>query len=212
MATNVVPTDVVSVRAWSTLGNQAAVNTYNFECISQSGSGATDQDVANGFDGFMSTFYTTILANQSRYNGVQVYFLRRTGPLPSPAQSTAGAGPGVGGVDAMPRNTCAILKYRSFSRGPGGRGRVFLGMLPTDTMDANGHPTTGFNTFVNAFAANLLLNTIIGTPPNTITLAWVLARRAVPVTVEQIIFAESANKFGQMHKRGDYGRPNASPI
>lgn len=204
--------DVLAVRAWCKLGTQASVNTYNFEVISSAGAGATDQDVANGMDGFMSTFYETILANNAVYRGVQVYFIKRTGPLLQPVSSITGQTPGTGGAKALPLNTALILKYSTVVRGPSGRGRVFLPFLSASAMEADGHPTVAVTNFVDAFGNSLTSTTIIGTPPNTATLAWVLVAKNPVVTTGQIVNVGTANKFGQMHKRGDYGKPNDSPI
>lgn len=214
MATTVQVGDIIAIRVWTALNDQAAVNTYNFQAIASTGTGVTDVDVAAAFVGFMGTFYGNLCSNATLYKGVQVYFVKRIsgGALPNPANDISGAGNCTGGALALPRNTAAVLKYNGFSRGPGGRGRVFLPFLPTDTQDANGEPNTAVRTFIDAFAANLLNPTVVGTTPNQVTFSWILLHRGPPITAEQLIAAASAGKFGQMHKRGDYGRPNVSPI
>jgi hypothetical protein len=212
MATPIVVGDIIAVRGWTQFAPQAAVNTFNFQCTAITGTGATDAVAASQFDLLLSTFYPTIICDQASYRGVQVYFLKRTGILPLPAQSNANTAAGIGGTLALPRNTAAILKYATLLRGPGGRGRLYLPFLPTDTMTAQGDPTAGFNTFVTNFGATLLTPTIVGTGPNTSTLVWSLAHRGPVITSTPIATARSADKFGQMHKRGDYGRPNSSPV
>lgn len=212
MAIQIAVGDVLAVRVWCRLGVQSAVNTYNFSCISSAGAGATDQDMADGFDGFMSTFYETVLANNATYRGVQVYFMKRDGVLPGPVSSITGFTPGAGGPKALPLNTALILKYQAVTRGPAGRGRVFLPFFSASAMEADGHPTVAVTNFVDAFGANLLNPTVIGTAPNTATLKWVILRKGPPIVTTEIVTVGTANLFGQMHKRGDYGKPNTSPI
>jgi len=58
------------------------------------------------------------------------------------------------------------------------------------------------------------LQTVTGAA-GTVSMAWILARKprsSQATSNGQIVHAESADKFGQLHKRGDYGRANASPI
>lgn len=217
MATQLQIDDVLSTKVWSSLSEQAAVNTYNFQVVATTGAGQTDQDWANGMDLASSIFYTTFQASSVNYDGVQVYFLRRGGAIStlSPVQSTTNAGPGTGNPAALPKNTCPILKYRGELRGPSQRGRVFLPFCSIDGTTALGVPTAALNTLITGFGTTFLTPTVLGTPPNTATLRWVIAHRQPapnPVTTSLIIQALSADKFGQMHKRGDYGRANLSPI
>lgn len=216
MATQMQVGDILSAKIWSSLSDQAAVNSYNFAVISSAGAGATDQDLANGMDLLCSTFYKTFMASSVNYDGCQVYFLLRTGGiLPSPVQSTTHAGSGTGNAMALPKNTCPILKYRGIGRGPSQRGRVFLPFASIDATTALGVPTAAINTLITAFGVGLASPTVIGTPPNTVTVVWGIVHRHVPPavpTLSAIVTAISADKFGQMHKRGDYGRSNGSPI
>ncbi len=218
MSTQMATGDIMSARVWSTAGPQAAVNTYNFVVTSTTGAAQTDQQLADALDVFFAAFYLLILGNGANYNGTQIYFLKRGAPgvLPAPVKATAGAASGSGGADIVPKNTAGIMKYSTGGRGPGSRGRVFLPFIATAFMDPLGDPDTGLNTLINGFGTNLLLGVSIGTTPDTAQLKWCLVHRTLPpvVTISQVILlnAESANKFGQLHKRGDYGRPNVSPI
>ena len=215
MATQLDVDDLLSARVWSTLGSQAAVNTYNFRVTATTGASQTDQQFATAIELFFAALYLLILANNAVFNGVQVYRRRSDRPLTAPVQSTAATANGSGGVDAIPKNSCAILKYSTIGRGPGNRGRVFMPFVATAFMDPSGDPDVGLNTLLNGFATNLLIGVNIGTAPDTASLKWVLARfpkLPAPPTDRQIAAASSANKFGQQHKRGDYGRPNVSPI
>jgi hypothetical protein len=217
MAITMAVGDILSARAWLSLDEQAAVNTFNYEVISSTGVGRTDQDFANDFDTGFAAFYKSLVPPTVTYRGIQVYYLHRTGGgvKPPPVSSLAGSGFGTATNAPLPRNTAPILKYSTNSRGPGGRGRIFLPFVSSDFLASNGRPTIAFEVLVNSAASGLLLPFVSGALPNRCTLAWVLLRKhlgADPTVTGQIIQALSADKFGQMHKRGDYGRANESPI
>jgi len=215
MASQISITDILSLKTWTTFGPQAAVNTYNFRCVNVTGGSVTDQDFVTAFAALMGTFYAAVCANGVTFNGCQCYFLRKSGStfLPPPVKDTVGAGPCTGGADALPRNTALIMQYFSnVRRGPGGRGRVFIPFLATAVMDADGHPTTTVNTLVQGFFNSLFGPTIVGTTPNTATFDWVIIQRKPTLDFTLVSEGGPTKKFGQMHKRGDYGRANVSPI
>lgn len=215
MAVAMQVNDILAARIWTTLDDQSAVNTYNYECISVTGGGITDQDLSNSIDTLWATFYKGVMSIAGKYNGVQVYYVKRSGSLPSPVKTTSSAGAGLSPNPTVPPNAAAIFKYQTFVRGPSGRGRVFLPFLATANMAPDGRPTSAFDTALAAQAALVLAPLTITSGGNSATLAWVLVHRQTPPTpptATQITQAESAGKFGQMHKRGSYGRPNASPI
>lgn len=206
--------DIIVARAWCTAGGQAAVNTYGYECVSQAGAGATDVDFLAALTGTFSAFYKGLLPPNCSYDGLQGYFLKRAGLLPPPVNDVTGAGAGVTGTTCIPRGMAGIMKYATNIRGPGGRGRVFLPFVSQNYQDTTALPTNAYQVFVNSFASFLLAPLIVGSGGNTVTMVWSLIHRKAPdpITGHQITTAESAQKWGQMHKRGEYGRLNAAPI
>jgi len=215
MAVSISVGDILSVRAWNSLGDQAAVNTYNFACISLTGGAVTDQDFVTAVAIPMQSFYTQAQSTHSVYNGCQCYFLKRSGPLPFPVKDITGAGAGIQTGTPTPRVAAFILKYNTNLRGPEGRGRVYLPFVAAVFLDNTGDPTTAWNVLANGFASVLLTPITVTSGGSSATFTWSLVKRPAggPVTATgQIISAESAQKIGQMHKRGDYGRANASPI
>lgn len=204
-------------KAWSVLDEQAAVNTYNYVCTAISGSGATDADLAAALDAGFAAFYRPLYPNTVEYRGAQVYFLKRLGLLTAaaPVASLAAAGVGTATGPPMPRVSCSILSYNTGLRGPANRGRLYLPFTSTDWQANNGRPTNAFAVFANSYLTTVITPLVVGTPPNTATLVWSLLHKvngAVPISRGPIINAQAADKFGQLHKRGDYGRANTSPI
>lgn len=209
--------DILACRAWLQLDEQGAVNTYNFVVTSNTGTGGTDQDLATAFDTSVGPFYQSLIPVTVTYRGIQVYWLKHIGLLTvaAPVQSIASSGVGTASGNPLPRNAAPILKYNDGLRGPAHRGRLFFPFVSTLYSANNGRPTTALATALNAFSASLMAPYTVGTSPNQSTLQWCIIQKhkgAVPTVRGNILFADSANKFGTMHKRGDYGRPNASPI
>lgn len=213
----IVAGDLVSARAWCTLANQASVNTFNHQCITVTGAGCTDQDYCNAVDAVAVNFYGPWMTTHSRYDGIQAYILHRaTGGLkPAPVSTTASSGAGTALGDPMPPNTAAVLKYNTNLRGPGGRGRVYLPFAAVSWASVDGTTTNAADVLINSFASALLNPLVVTGTGGTATFVWELLKKhkgADPTATGQIINAFSAAKFGQMHKRGSYGRPNESPI
>ena len=207
--------DILSARVWMALGVQACVNTYNYAVFSVSGGGITDQDFTNSFDLLVATIYRSWMATAAEYRGVQTYFLKRAGTLPAPVKTISSAGPGVSPNPTVPTVSRAVLSYSTFLRGPAGRGRVFLPFLSGLNVAVDGSTTPSFDTAVNSLASVLLSPLIVSSAGSTATFVWSLVTRhpkPAPPTANQILQAEGAQKFGQIHKGGSYGRPNISPI
>jgi len=216
MSTSIQVGDILSARVWASANAQASVNSYNFQAISLTGGGVTDQDFANAIDTTTANLYGPLFTPQVTYNGVQVYYLKRTPMvLPNPVKAVASAGPGTAGGSILPLQTAGILKYNTTLRGPAGRGRVYLPFISSSFLTTLGEPTTAYSVLVNSFCSAMLPPLVVTNGASTCTLVWSLVRKELlpaPPSATQIVFAESAEKFGVMHKRGDYGRLNVSPI
>jgi len=156
--------DILSVRAWATLFDQASVNTFNYKVITITGGAITDQDLSNAVDILLATFYKSFLSVNSEYRGVQTYFRKRAaGFLPAPVKTITSAGNGTQPIPVAPPNTAAIFKYATNVRGPGGRGRIYLPFVSTNLVDGFGVPTTSLNVLINSLASALLLPLTITT-------------------------------------------------
>lgn len=209
--------DILAARAWVQLDEQGAVNTYNFTCLSKTGAGGTDQDLATALDSLFASFYIPMLSATTEYRGTQVYFLKRLGLLTgaAPVSSIANAGLGSAASYPLPRVATAVVSYNNGLRGQRNRGRIFLPFVTADFLASNGRPTVGLETLVNSFLSVMLAGFTVGGGGNTSSVVWSLLHKvkgAIPTDRGPITHAELAEKFGGMHKRGDYGKPNASPI
>jgi hypothetical protein len=217
MATQIAVNDMLAARYWFVLNEQAAVCTFNYQAISAAGAGVTDQDLANKLDTDFNIFWKDLVPPAVTYRGVQIYFRNRGVGVYLPAPVSAGLGSGVGTATnpPVPRVACLMMKYRTVIRGPGGRGRLYFPFVSNDFVASNGRPTVAYGVLVNSAAANFLLPYTVTVGVNSTTLVWVLLRNhfgALPTVTGQIVNAEASDRIGQMHKRGDFGRANSSPI
>jgi len=209
--------DIMSCRAWCTSGPQAAVNTYNFQVIASTGAGQTDQNLADAIDTFFASLYIPGMSPGATYNGAQVYFIKRTPPalLPNPVFSVASAGPGTSGTNSIPKASAPLIRYSTDKRGPGGRGRIFIPFVSTIFVGPGGDPNAAWHTLVDSYCANLLVGVNLGSSPDTATLSFVLCHRPkLPTqpTAQIITACRAEDKIGTLHKRGDFGKGNLSPI
>lgn len=211
MPTTLINGDILAVRAWCSFDDQAAVNTFNFRISNKTGTGIDDQDAANLFDLYMSAFYPPLIANGARYNGVQVYIINHVGPKPAAVKSIANAADGSGGTNAIPRGASAILKYNTSQRGPAARGRLYIPFIATGAMDPHGEPTSAVNAYFQTFFDATATTFVLGTAPNQVDADWIIYHRAIN-DYDFIVDGGPAAKFSFFHRRGDYGKPNASPI
>jgi len=212
MATIISSGDCFALRAWTVLGNQAAVNTWNFNASAVSGAIVTDQDVCTNFDAAIDTLYKNTMPPTATYRGVQFYFTKKTGGLPNYVFSTANAGPGIVGTTPAPRQSAGILQYEGFLRGPKHRGRVFIPFPAVDQMDADGSPLASYVTFLDSFATLLLSPITVTSGAGSVSLNWIIPHKGSPFTFDFVLTARGVKKFATMKKRGDYGRVNTSPI
>jgi hypothetical protein len=217
MAAIIAPNDILAVRMWTVNEEQAAVNTFNYVCLSKVGAGPTDQDLADWADANIGSYYKSLMPPSCEYRGAQVYFLLRAGgpPLPNFVKSVAHAAVGTATGPPLPGNAAGILKYATLFRGPANRGRVFLPFISDDFLATNGHPTNGFVTLVNGMGALINANPTIGSGGNTGVMEWDIVHRPKggPVSLRgPVATAEAGISFATMKKRGNYGRANKSPI
>jgi len=213
MATAFQTGDIFAIRAWMTLNEQAAVNTYNYSCITVTGGAVTDVDFLAAVQTAYAAFYKSLSALNVVYNGIQGYFMKRTGPLVNPVSNVASAGNCTFSSLPLPRVACGMLKYNTTVRGPGGRGRLYLPFVGSDYVDDDGKPTAAYDVLVNSWASNLLSPVVVTSGGSSATLVWgIKTGSGAGMTCAQITEAKSADKWGNLHKRGDYGRANSAPI
>jgi hypothetical protein len=202
----------ITVRMWTSVANQAAVNTFHYLVDTLTGT-VSDLTTALAFDNlFADTSHgiVTMIGNNVRYCGVQVYLSSRT-PMPIPAFSITHANNGIGGAELMPLQSCGITSWMSTFTGPSNRGRTYWPFPAAPFSDADGFPTNTYLTYMESLAGDLSPLVIVGSGGNTADLKHVIKHVNLPTSVD-VVSRINRRKFATQKRRGDYGRPNVSPI
>jgi len=210
MAIALAVNNIVQTRMYCTLDNQVSINSLFFLVNSIGTPAATDADVATFMDTAVGAAIKAMLPTASEYRGFQAQIVW---PNPRrPAQTgNAGAGAGTVASDPLPTQVTGLVFLTSNIAGPGGRGRIYL-PFPTESQnDASGLPTAGYQTLAGAVITAWFGASAIAEGGRTANLVPVLYKRSAHTTT-QLITGGVRAKWATQRRRGDYGRPNISPI
>jgi hypothetical protein len=205
--------DVLEVRAWTTCGNQAAVNTTFWMVNAVGGPPPTNQDAVGAFDAIFGPFYQGLLCPDARYNGCQLAMpLIVPQPLTVSSISAAGVGTFVGVTAA--RQAAGLIHLQTNFSGPRYRGRNFIPFIP-----AGGYAVDGTLTVAYELALALLANaiegpvTVLGGGGTALCNPVIFHRSPTIVPRTTLVTNVAISRFiATQKRRGDFGRVNVSPI
>lgn len=212
MATTLQVGWILTTQLWSLFGDQAAVNTYHWHVDSVGGAPSTDQDLGDTVQANVVTPYRALLANGVTYKGIVTQAIW---PLPASVavHSVVGAGIGTGGAGELPLQVSGIISWYTSTAGRHGRGRSYIPFPSTNANDsgAGGIPTNAYVTALDTYAAALgaTLSLVLG--GRTANVSRVLYDRATH-GFTFVTTRASRQKWATQRRRGDYGRPNSSPL
>jgi hypothetical protein len=211
MGVNIVTGNIVEVNIFCKTGVQIAVNRHYYKCISHAGTGATDLEVAADFAAGLDSFYKPLLSVNATYAGAGI---RRVSPGTPTVTVYDATDAGVGGVagDMLPTQTCGIITKRTDMGGPAYRGRTYVPFPGEADSGADGLPTAGYITRLQALAAALLTDYNPGAGGNTSTLRPHFANTADWPVVFEIRSTVARAKWGTQRRRGSYGATNTAPL
>lgn len=201
--------DIMQVRVWTQLNDQAAVNTFYYRITALTGL-VDEGDFVVGFDSTVNAAYKVIIANSAEYIGVQGRIVNRTG-LAIMQSTVANRGIGTGGPVAVARQTCGISSWTTAFAGPGHRGRTYW-PFPAASEDIDpGTPNTAYVTALDDLCGDIKGLTHQDVGANSVDCALVLRIAADP-GYNYILNFQSHKKWATQRRRGSYGRPNVAPI
>lgn len=209
-ATPLLAADILRVAAIAQLGAQVAMNVWHYFVVSATGTPATDQDVINTVDTTIATLYKGIIPSEVTYKGILGGIINRS-PNPLPVQSTTGAGAGVTAVEPMPKQAAGITSWYTAFAGPGYRGRTYWPFISSGYQDVNGEITNAGKAAMDAVAGALQGLTSISTGGRTATIALAIYHKKVKLTTP-VATRLTRTVVATQKRRGDYGRPNTSPL
>jgi len=190
--------------------SQLSENRYTYQATNLIG--APDQAmVALQFNNLASGLYSAWLPTIAQYQGCIVRSLNN--PIYSQTVNRQVVA-GIGGSAMVPGMACGIISKYSDTKGPSGRGRVYLPFVDTQNMLASGElDPVNATPLMDAIRAGLipfgggvvtltdgvnsvdLVPVLVGSPPG-------------PATTKLITSVVSQTKIGTQRSRSDYGALN----
>jgi len=212
MAYTIQPDDLLKIRLYTSLRNQAAVNTFYYHVLPAAMTGTWDAAlVLTNWANVMAPLLKPVLAILAHYDGCSIQSIKGS-PFTALIYSSQASGNGTNATNPLPTAVCGMISRRSSFAGPRWRGRLYMPFPTSSSIDTNGQPSATYITGLTNFANGV-------EPPAGMTMTGSgTSLRLDPViyskvakTWAAIIGHEYPSKFGTQHKRGDYGKPNFSP-
>jgi len=210
MPAQLIAGDILQMRVWCSDTEQASVNTVYYKVLSITGD-IDDLDAAVQFDTLIASSMKDFLNNNATYDGVQCRIWNRV-PLPIAQSSTGGAGVGVGGAVALPRQTCGLISWKTEKAGPGYRGRWYMPFPAVSADVTDGKPSTGYVGSLVDFANLLITYTAIDAGGGSVAAVDMVLNSIVHAAQNKITNARGNDRWATQRRRGSYGRSNLSPI
>jgi len=210
VAIRLVNGDIIEGRVYVTMGGQTSINVVHFLGSGQIGLGGTLVEACQAFNNAMVTALKPLLSSSASYRGCG---MRRIAPgTPSVEEfNVTGAGAGSVTGDPLPKQTCGIISKRTDFAGPRMRGRFFVPFPGESDNDSDTTPSTTYMTRLTTLASALILGFNAGIGPDATTFDLVIYHR-VGGSTNAVTAMLTREKWATQRSRGDYGRPNASPI
>jgi len=189
---------------------QNAINVVHWRIQSQTGTGATMQEIANKLSTDWGALIKPLITASLTYRGAKV---RIVSPVPtSVTLTTSGNGNGTVAGDPLPAQVAFVLSLRASGAPPRSRGRLYLPATGESSNDATTTPTAGYVTNVNALAADLLANkTVVGAGGNSVLMPC-LFHRAPPQAFYQFTAAINRTSWGTQRRRSSINRNDVPAI
>lgn len=174
----------------------AGVPTYENQC--------TPLAVALG------ALYIPLLNGRATYRGVTLQRWMAPLPLAEPVISALIGTPGTGGGTPLPTDVCGAITWRTGVAGRRFRGRSYVPFPASTDMDADGSPTAGYITRLQALVAGIVPSFITTDGGlNGVTWTKQVMHVRVPPGVSSPVTSGLGRKYwNDQHRRGDHGALN----
>lgn len=202
--------DIYEARFFCRFADQTSVNVRHWRVSAQSGAIPTAAAIALRLSQLTEAEYKAVLSIQAEFRGVGV---RQLVVVPKPAEALDGseAGNGTSVGDALPGQVAGLISLRTNFAGRSGRGRVYI-PFPTEAQnDVDGEPTLAYIGNAQNLAAVLAQSwTLVAGTDSTTFQPIVWNRKLAQYTI--ITSSIVRTKWATQRRRGDFGRPNVSPV
>jgi hypothetical protein len=200
------------IEYWTTLANQAAVNRLWYKVTSFTGAGVTYGEVLSQMSSIFSLAFRNCVGTGANFKGFGIRELPVMGiPLPAPAYDNTAALPGTITGNMLPHQVAGLLSLRTAFAGRSGRGRLYMPFPTTSCSGLNGTILPAYSTPLGVFAALVPATvTVTGAGGNAVLTPVLVNRKTAVWKVINNVLVSS--NFATQRRRGDYGRPNVSPV
>ncbi len=211
----------VQLRIWTQMPSalQAGVNSCWYIVGAVGGSPSTDQDFATYMDSVIGPVYKPLLNNSADYRGCQVIIHSPVPPFPAqtiPVSSVAAAGAGTGGVIPMPKQTAALLKFKTMRPGPSGRGRIYIAFPPQAGDSGGGTVDPAYGALIVALGGVIGVGIALSAGGRTATMVRALVhginKADIYPPASPVESYQAEAYWATQRRRGSFGRQNFSPI
>lgn len=203
------PGDIIQVKFVTRLDDQTAYNVRHWQVVNKAGTGATIAQFMDAINTVFRTDYLAVLNANAEYRGVTC---QRVYPLPADNEVFQ-SDPDIGAVagDPLPRQTCGLISLRTGIAGKRNRGRVYIPFPSEADSNATPAPSATYITRLGTLGGLFTTAVAWGTAPNTNQAVPVIYHRDNHTVVPlQSFLVRSA--WATQRRRGDFGRPNLSPV
>lgn len=194
---------------YCTLGNQAGLVVWHWECAASENAGQALGDVAAYCDAQHGPLLKSMLSGSATYYGT---LIRRVFPVPLsvPAWENLLTGIGGRGGDPLPTQTCGLISWQTAKAGRKYRGRSFI-PFPSETDSADPpQPSAAYRGFLSAIGAARSTPILVGAA-NSVRLLPVIYHRK-DHTWDEILAFKIRLFWATQRRRGFLGRPNVPPF
>lgn len=215
MATPIMAGDVYRLvtYCWCQAQLQLGLNVHYYKASSTVGA-PTDANQVDNFSLLWGADLKSVMSDQAEYRGLTLQRWMMPLPLPSSIISTVNAGVGVTAADPLPTNITGIITWQSGISGRKFRGRSYLPFPAKTASGADGYPTAGY-VIALALIAFHQIPPFITTDGAGNSVGWIkqIVHGSTPAaTMTNVTGGTPRKRWAQQHRRGDYGKTNATPF
>jgi len=210
MSQTVVLDDIVKVTWVATFQDQCALPGIYYRVTGVTGLSVTLDEIAHAMSDLAAAHYIALLPSIAKFNGVMVT-LPFIIPPPAFGKWTGAAAIGGRGNLILSTQVCSLITTRTNFAGRRYRGRMYIPFPDQFSIDADGKPEAAYLADVETFAGDIVnADTVVGVGGSATIFPVVVHRDLGTSTF--INDHITRGKWATQRRRGEYGRPNASPL
>jgi hypothetical protein len=203
--------DIIEARVITVQGPQMGVNVRHFRIDSVTGGEPSLSNIATQIEGAYAPGIRALMVSTATFRGVGA---RRIFPLPRSNEfiSTASAGSGTVGGDALPFQTSGLITLRTALGSRRGRGRMYVAFPAEADNAGQGLPSSGYTANLAGLAIVVESSqTVTGTAGSLVIVPGIFHRIGAP-NFDPLVAAIPRLAWATQRRRGTFGRPNTPPF